>query len=361
MAQVIGDTNNNWLIGTGGADSIFGLGGNDSLKGGGGADTLNGGDGVDTAVYAGSDQVWVDLQSGTGRLNHAEGDRLIGIENVYGSGGFDLLFGSNVANTLSGAAGGDWLDGRGGADVLEGGYGNDSLTGGSGGDVLNGGEDQDTAIYRESPAGVLVSLASGFATGGDAGGDTFISVEHLVGSEFGDFLLGDDGNNFLTGWGGSDSLKGFGGSDVLQGGEGHDTLQGMDGTDYLHGDPGNDQLIGGRGVDFMAGAGGADTFIWSSIDDTGTTAETGDFVEDFVPADGDRLDVSGVDADVFAADNQAFRFIGNAAFSGTPGEINYVHQNGQTIIQMQTGMSGDVEGVIGLPGIVTPEESWFVL
>ena len=362
MATVTGDNNNNWLIGTGDADTINGLGGNDTLKGGGGADRLEGGAGIDTAIYADSPgQVSVDLQTGAGLFGNAQGDRLIGIENVYGSGAFDLLYGNDVANTLSGASGDDWLDGRGGADVLEGGYGSDRLTGGSGGDVLNGGEGDDLAIYRESPSGVLVSLASGYVTGGDAGGDTLISIEHIDGSEFTDFLLGNDGSNRLTGWGGNDSLKGFGGSDTLQGGEGHDTVQGMDGDDFLYGDGGNDQLTGGVGVDFMKGGGGADTFIWSSIDDTGTTAETGDFVEDFVPGDGDRLDVSGVDADIYAAGDQPFRFIGNAAFSGTPGEINYVHQDGHTIIQMQTGTSADVEGVIRIPGIVTPEASWFVL
>jgi serralysin len=82
---------------------------------------------------------------------------------------------------------------------------------------------------------------------------------------------------------------------------------------------------------------------------------------DFNVAEGDRMDLSGVDADIYAAGNQAFRFIGNAAFSGTPGEINYVHQNGETLIQMQTGTSADAEGVIRIPGIVTPEASWFVL
>ena len=89
--------------------------------------------------------------------------------------------------------------------------------------------------------------------------------------------------------------------------------------------------------------------------------ETGDFVWDFSPAEGDRLDVSGIDADVYAAGNQTFTFIGDAAFSGTPGEINYVHAGGNTIIQMQTGTSADVEGVIRIYGILTPEASWFVL
>ena len=56
-----------------------------------------------------------------------------------------------------------------------------------------------------------------------------------------------------------------------------------------------------------------------------------------------------------------FTFIGTAAFSGTPGEINYRYENGDTIIQMQTGTSADVEGVIRLVGIHVPNESWIML
>ena len=84
-------------------------------------------------------------------------------------------------------------------------------------------------------------------------------------------------------------------------------------------------------------------------------------ITDFNFAEGDRIDLCGIDADVYAAGNQAFTFIGAAAFSGTPGEINYYHSGGNTYIQLQTGTSADVEGVIRLDGIVTPEASWFVL
>ena len=129
-------------------------------------------------------------------------------------------------------------------------------------------------------------------------------------------------------------------------------LQGYDGDDVLTGGPGSDELTGGRG---------ADAFIWTTIGDTGITSATADYVLDFNFAAGDRLVVSGLDADVYAAGDQAFTFIGSAAFSGTPGEINYVQQNGRTIIQMQTGTSPDIEGLIIIEALVTPQASWFVL
>jgi hypothetical protein len=86
-----------------------------------------------------------------------------------------------------------------------------------------------------------------------------------------------------------------------------------------------------------------------------------DVITDFNPLSGDLIDLSGVDASSVAAGNQTFTFIGAAAFSGTPGEINFIHLNGETIIQLQTGVEGDIEMGIRIAGIVTPEASWFVL
>src|SRR5215475_3181994 len=78
------------IYGFGGDDAIFGLGGDDSLIGGVGADSLNGGDGNDTAFYWDSTAaVLVSLGSGgaagTGLGGTAQGDRLVGIENLSGS------------------------------------------------------------------------------------------------------------------------------------------------------------------------------------------------------------------------------------------------------------------------------------
>src|SRR5262245_19424512 len=102
MAIVTGAQGNDWLIGTGNADTIKGAGGNDTLKGGGGADILNGGVGIDTALYADSSSgVVVDLTLGTGQFGTAQGDVLISIENVVGSSYGDNLIGNADANTLS--------------------------------------------------------------------------------------------------------------------------------------------------------------------------------------------------------------------------------------------------------------------
>jgi Ca2+-binding RTX toxin-like protein len=335
MASISGSIKNDWLVGTAGADSIKGYGGDDFLKGGGGADRIDGGSGVDTASYLDSYQwVEVDLMSGRGWSGSAQGDTLIGIENVYGSVYGDRLSGDNNANTLSGMDGGDRLLGMGGADILQGGSGIDELTGGAGADVLDGGDGSDWAWYQESPAGITVSLIANMGLGGDAEGDTFISIENMFGSAFSDALAGDDGANYLGGLGGGDVLWGLGGADQLAGGLGQDTL------------------IGGPG---------GDLFWWYSTAETAVTAAAADVVLDFNFAEGDRIHLGGIDANVYAEGNQTFTFIGTAAFSGTPGEVNYYHAGGDTYIQMQTGMSADVEGVIRLAGIHDPQASWFYL
>jgi Ca2+-binding RTX toxin-like protein len=121
-------------------------------------------------------------------------------------------------------------------------------------------------------------------------------------------------------------------------------------------------VIDGRGgADVLRGLGGADTFLWSSVNETGLTQATADRIADFSFAQGDLIDLSAIDADIVAAGNQAFTFIGTAAFSGAPGELRYYHAGGSTYLEMQIGTAADVEGVIRLDGIHTPAAGWFML
>ena len=116
----------NRLEGGAGNDQMWGGSGDDVLEGGAGADRLYGGPGVDWASYQGSDAgVTVNLEDGTGLGGHAEGDVIVDIENVAGSGYGDVLTGDGQANQLDGGEGDDILEGGAGADRLDGGAGQD--------------------------------------------------------------------------------------------------------------------------------------------------------------------------------------------------------------------------------------------
>ena len=279
-----------------------------------------------------------------------------------------IVKGSDASETIGARAGvtdyEDYIHGDGGDDTIYGLGGNDWMHGGPGADSFDGGPGNDYVAYHDSPSGVLINLMAGKGSGGDASGDTFIDVESVDGSKFDDTIFGDDNSNSLSGDSGSDTIKGFGGADYLYGDA--DTLYGMDGVDLIHGNTGKDIIIGGAGRDSLFGDEGADTFVWSStadapVDGASYNVCNTDVISDFDPDEFDLIDLHFIDADVSAAGNQAFVFIGAAAFSGTPGELAYVHFCGNTFILMQTGIATDVEGVIRLPGTVLPQAGWFVL
>ena len=290
--DTIGGSNiDNTLFGLDGNDRLFGLDGNDllvggngddQLTGGAGADTLLGGDGTDSVYYitaiAG---VALSLASG-GTGGEAMGDTFGSIERVFATNFDDTVVGSSGDETLFGMDGNDILSGAAGNDTLIGGAGNDRLFGGEGADSLQGGAGIDLASYAQSRAGVTVNLATNANSGGDATGDTLISVENLFGSRFGDNLTGDLRDNLINGLGGNDIIDGAAGndklfsgagSDILNGGAGDDTLSGQSGFNRLNGDGGDDLILGGTDADFinggtgddiMSGGMGADRFIFDT-------------------------------------------------------------------------------------------------
>jgi hypothetical protein len=190
----------------------------------------------------------------------------------------------------------DWV-GTGFGDKFDAGGGNDQIEGGAGADVIIGGEGFDTVTFAHAGAGVTVSLSGG--TGGDAAGDSYSSIEQLIGSGFADTFFGN-GWAVLQGGAGNDtyhvsgrdqvvettgggydtviftgsytlaagaeveelrlsgasksksySLTGSNVANTLKGSVGKDTLKGLDGTDKLYGGSGNDKLYGGSGKDMF--------------------------------------------------------------------------------------------------------------
>jgi serralysin len=238
------------LIGSCFNDTLSGDNGANTLEGGKGADQLNGRLGQDFASYTfACDGVVADL--GTPALNtgDAKGDTYSGIEG---------LIGSAFADTLGGTAG---------VEVLRGGGGDDFLRGGPGGDVLDGGAGFDTAVYSDATAAVRADISNTATNQGDAAGDTYISIDNLVGSAFNDILKGDNNENRIEGRDGNDTVVGVGDADTLIGGLGNDSIQGNGGNDTVEGSQGDDTMSGGvPGRDYFVfheyGPGAADS--WGS-------------------------------------------------------------------------------------------------
>jgi serralysin len=91
------------------------------------------------------------------------------------------------------------------------------------------------------------------------------------------------------------------------------------GYDLLIGGAGNDLLYGGLGQDVIQGGGGADIFVYRAAGES--TAALADQV---TFGAGDRFDLSAIDAVSGGAANEAFTFIGTAAFSGVAGQLRAV-------------------------------------
>ncbi len=165
------------------------------------------------------------------------------------------LVGGAGSDTLRGGAFNDTLIGLGGDDVLDGGAGADSLVGGAG---------TDLASYAGAAAGITARLDYPSLNTGDAAGDTYSSIEGVIGSALFDVMIGDDGSNLIYAGGGGDYLAGLAGSDHLFGDAGNDILDGGAGNDTLDGGSGDDILDGGAGADSLTGGGGFDLVTYGS-------------------------------------------------------------------------------------------------
>ena len=370
IENLTGSDYNDILVGDAQSNILSGGGGDDRLVGLGSSDTLDGGSGNDTASYEyATFGVTVSLTSNTGSTGEADGDVLVSIENLVGGNGNDTFTGAAgiQANAFDGGAGtdtvsyapsaegvvatlapslllaplaqtndalgdtfqnienltgtsfDDTLIGNNVANSLNGGIGNDLLEGLGGADIFIGGTGTDTVSYENSLLGVVSSLSTAFASGpsvtqtNDAFGDTFSSIENMVGSSLADTLIGESHDNRIAGGGGDDILEGMAGADTLVGGTGMDTasyahsagviaslsvglgviasgdasgdvydsienLEGSGYDDILIGDAGNNLLAGGAGNDVLEGLGGADTLDGGAGSNTASyehSADTG--------------------------------------------------------------------------------------
>src|SRR5262249_58956429 len=83
-----------------------------------------------------------------------------------------------------------------------------------------------TVSYDNATAAVSANLGNNAGNTNDAVGDTYSSIENLIGSDFNDSLTGNGANNVISGGLGNDFLNGGNGATT-----GNDTLNGGAGID----------------------------------------------------------------------------------------------------------------------------------
>jgi Ca2+-binding RTX toxin-like protein len=298
-----GTSLDDYFTGTSGRDFIYGYAGNDTLYGLGGDDIIDGGAGVDVmAGGTGNDIYYVDNINdvvwewgGEGNdavyatISNAAYTLPVAVEQLhlrgtsacdgYGNELDNSLEGNDAANKLEGGAGNDQLYGNGGNDNLGGGDGNDIIDGGAGMDFMRGGLGDD--IYYVDTIGDYISdpIGGGIDTIRSVVGiQLFDNIENLELSEYAynGFACGNNLNNVIRANSSSNEITGLGGADTLYGGA------------------------------------GTDTFKYISLTDSAPLGQgLTDYIADFNEAEGDRIDLSRIDANVNVEGNQRFLFIGN--------------------------------------------------
>ncbi|WP_276544470.1 DUF4347 domain-containing protein [Pseudomonas laurylsulfatiphila] len=322
---------------------------NNVIYAGTGNNILDGSTGIDTASYAyAASAIGASLATNAAQATGGSGlDTLLNFENLTGSNYNDTLIGNQLANVLNGGTGADRLSGGDGSDIYfvdnigdsvnetntlvstggedtvfsyltdytlssnvenlrvlatgtansTGNSLNNLIYAGSGNNSLDGAAGIDTASYAYAGSAVSVSLAidAAQATGG-SGSDTLLNFENLTGGNFNDILTGSTTAN---------------------------TLSGGAGNDTLNGGAGNDLLLGGTGVDRLNGGSGADRFDFNALSEMGLGVLR-DVLGDFKTSEGDKLDLSTLDANTATATNEAFIFIGSSTFgSNAAGQLRF--------------------------------------
>jgi Ca2+-binding RTX toxin-like protein len=143
-------------------------------------------------------------------------------------------------------------------------------------------------------------------------------------------------------------------SHTANGGDGVDQIKGGTAVDTINGGNGNDKINGEGGADILTGGTGSDVFKYAAASDSGPGAAS-DRITDFTIGQ-DRLNFVNIDADAATAGDQAFTFLGTAAFANTGlGQLRYLTSGADLIVQADVNGDGvaDMEMILqGLSGQV---------
>jgi Ca2+-binding RTX toxin-like protein len=215
-----------------------------------------------------------------------------GHDNVLGGAGNDMLFGEDGDDRLFGEDGDDFIEGGAGQDFAVGGTGDDHFraTSGDGNDVyygddVSGGQGTDTLDMSAILANITVDLGTGHAGRGMAqssasGSDVLWNIENFVGGA------------------------------------------------------GDDIITAGRAANVMDGGAGEDIYRFLTSEDA-----DGDTIATFEP--GDRIDLSGIDANGGGAGNGTFSLVSGAFTEAGQLSIHHASDSDGDFTLIEGNISGD--------------------
>ncbi len=215
-----------------------------------------------------------------------------GDDNILAGDGPDMVFGDGGNDRLFGEEGDDFLEGGAGNDLVVGGAGDDIIVATTGdgddryyGDDIAGGSGSDTLDMSSIMANVTADLGSGMMGRGsvysaDSGHDTIWNVENIV-----------------TG-------------------------------------AGDDVIIANASVNVIDGGDGNDVFRFNAAEDA-----DGDTIVTFQP--GDKIDLSGMDANGSSAGNQAFTLVTDALTDRGQIMVTAEMRGGDSYTVVEGNLSGD--------------------
>jgi hypothetical protein len=277
----------------------------------------------------------------------------VDVTGVDGPG--DWLLGDGEDNTVTGTPANDlFVMHSGGDDTVYGLAGNDFFYFGeemTGADRVDGGSGTDTVgligvyndlVFTETSLVGVERLAL------YTSGSTPVSYKittHEANVAAGEFLLvlaaSLQANETLTFNGTAETdgrfiVRGGAGADMISGGARADHLMGGGGDDQLFGMGGNDTLVGGAGADQLSGGTGRNFFQFHAAADSAVAAP--DEILDFHLSD--KIDLSAIDANSGMDGNQAFAFIGDAAFSAA-GQVRASYDSTSGVWSVEGDIDGD--------------------
>lgn len=319
----------NKRVGGDGKDKLYGTDAAEQLIGGAGNDQyyITAGDRVIELAGDGIDTVFTGVSHSLAQ--HVENLTLTGSDNIRATG-------NSLDNRLTGNTGSNVLNGRLGADTMVGARGDDTYH-------VDHIADQVIESTNSGSDTVVATVSYALAA----------NVEHLTLK--GNASINGTGNTLSNG------MLGNAGANALTGGRGNDTLEGNVGRDTLLGSVGNDVLVGGRGADALSGGKGADRFVFNALHDSGRSEAKRDVVSDFSRFQGDKIDLTALDANQLRVGDQAFTFIGATKFSGQAGELRFQSKDTVTVIAADVDGDGTADFSLAVSKVIEFTTSDFIL